>query len=178
MSFPHGAVTAAHAAHQRRLRDEQDRIEEEEMTNYSTEELEKNWEFKIVRSESGAFRKPEAFQQLLQEEAIAGWELVEKLDDRRVRFKRRKDARRKDVSLPPGIDPYRSQFGSGANRSLLLTVAALVALLAVGAVVMLLAAGSGGDANSDAPIWSMISTVGISVVVLVLMLVAIIARRR
>ena len=79
--FPHGAFVAVHAAQEQRRRDQE---EEEEMTRYSTDELDDNWEFKIVRSETGAFRRPEVFQSLLQEESIAGWELVEKLDNRRM----------------------------------------------------------------------------------------------
>ena len=55
------------------------------MTKYTSEDLDKNWEFKIVRSTYPALRKPEVFQALLEEESLAGWELVEKLDDRRVR---------------------------------------------------------------------------------------------
>jgi hypothetical protein len=175
MSFPHGAVTAALAARRRRQQEEQDRIEEEEMTNYSVDELDSNWEFKIVRSETGAFRRGEVFQQLLQEEAVAGWELVEKLDDRRVRFKRRKQDRRKDASLPAGIDPYRSQFGGGAARSLIAVLVGLGVLIAVGAGLLI--SLTGGD-SSGGIAWVMIANAGIVVLILVLMLIAIIARRR
>jgi hypothetical protein len=172
MSFPHGAVTAAHAA--RKRREQQDRIEEEEMTNYSLDDLENNWEFKIVRSEMGAFRKTEVFQRLLQEEAVAGWELVEKLDDRRVRFKRRKDARRRDSSLPQGIDPYRSQFGGGVSRSLILVLVGLAVMAAVG-IGLMVSFSSGGTGGIA---WALIANAGIVIAVFVLMLVTIIARRR
>jgi hypothetical protein len=121
--FPHGAIIAAQQARERRRRDEE---EEEEMTRYTTEDLDKNWEFKIVRSESGAFRKPEVFHNLLQEESLAGWELVEKLDNRRVRFKRPREARRRDTSLPPGYDPYRSLYGSATRRTAILIAVALI----------------------------------------------------
>ena len=100
--FPHGSFIAIHAAQERRRQEEE---EEEEMTRYTIDELDHNWEFKIVRSETGAFGKPEVFQSLLQEESLAGWELVEKLDNRRVRLKRHRDARRRDVTLPPEFDP-------------------------------------------------------------------------
>lgn len=125
--FPHGAFVAVYAAQEQRRRDQE---EEEEMTRYSTDELDDNWEFKIVRSETGAFRRPEVFQSLLQEESIAGWELVEKLDNRRVRFKRPRDARRRDATLPTGFDPYRSQYGrpSSARIAILIGVALMVAL--------------------------------------------------
>ena len=99
-----GAAAAAAAA---RKRQEE---EEEEMTTYSPEELGK-YEFKIVRANWGVFGKPEKFNQLLQEEARAGWELVEKFDNERVRFKRPLSARERDNLLPAGVDPYRSQYG-------------------------------------------------------------------
>ena len=178
MSIPHGAFAAAHAARKRRLREQQDRIEEEEMTNYSVEDLESNWEFKIVRSERGAFRKPEVFHQLMQEEALSGWEMVEKLDDRRVRFKRRKDARRTDVTLPPGIDPYRSQFDGGASRTLVLVLIGLISMVALGAGPLIFGMEGGGVENSDSFPWLVIGNVGVAILVFGLMLAAIIARRR
>lgn len=46
------------------------------------------WEFKIVRARRNLFRDPAIFQCLCEEEAEAGWIMLEKLDDRRVRFKR------------------------------------------------------------------------------------------
>jgi hypothetical protein len=127
--FPHGSFIAAQQARERRRRDEE---EEEEMTRYTTEDLEDNWEFKIVRSETGAFRKPEIFQTLLQEESIAGWELVEKLDNRRVRFKRRRESRRRDPSLPPGYDPYRTTYGSSTARSIVIVAIGITIALVTG----------------------------------------------
>ena len=133
--FPHGAFVAIHAAQEQQRRDQE---EEEEMTRYSVDELDSNWEFKILRSESGAFRKQEVFAALLQEEQIAGWEMVEKLDNRRVRFKRPRDARRRDATLPPGFDPYRTQYGgpSSARIAIMITVGLM---LAVGFGVAILA---------------------------------------
>jgi len=40
-----------------------------------------------------------------------GWELVEKFDDGRLRFKRPAASRRKDAMLPAGYDPYRTRYG-------------------------------------------------------------------
>jgi len=131
--FPHGTFVAIHAAQDQRR---QDQLEEEEMTRYSTDELDDNWEFKIVRSETGVFRKPEVFQSLLQEESTAGWEMVEKLDNRRVRFKRPRDARRRDAALPPGIDPYRSNYGNPtAQTALVVGIGLMVALLGAFGVI-------------------------------------------
>lgn len=124
-----GAHVAAHAAA------EKQRQEEEEMTRYSQEELENDWEFKIVRSASGAFKNPEVLQALIEEEALAGWKMVEKFDNHRVRFKRQGSASRRDAMLPPDIDPYRTQYGispEGLAFSILgvaLGVGGLVALL-------------------------------------------------
>jgi hypothetical protein len=123
-------MVAVHAANEARRIQEQ---EEEEMTKYTSEDLEQNWEFKIVRAYFPAFRKPEVFQVLLEEESLAGWELVEKLDDRRIRFKRRREDRRKDMSLPPGIDPYRTQYGTNTN-AIGIIVGLISALLLAGFV--------------------------------------------
>lgn len=125
--FPHGAIIAAQAAQE----EQRKRKEEETMTNYTNEDLEQNWEFKIVRASGPAFHRPEIFQALLEEEALSGWEMVEKLDDQRVRFKRRRELRRKDAALPPGIDPYRTQYGANPN------VKTVTALVLAGVLMML-----------------------------------------
>ena len=160
--FPHGAFVAIHAAQEAKKKEE----EEEEMTRYTSEEMDSNWEFKIVRSESGAFRRPEVFQQLVEEESMAGWELLEKLDDRRVRFKRPSDARRRDATLPPGYDPYRTQYGSAATRTIILIAVALLLAAGVGAAV-LFNTGPGGDATPVIGI-----TVGIIALIVAIALVA------
>lgn len=69
------------------------------------------WEYKIVRASSDLFRDSEVFQQLCEEEAEAGWMLLEKLDDRRVRFKRPISAREAVKTDLFSIDPYRSHYG-------------------------------------------------------------------
>jgi len=103
-----GAAVAAAAAQQRRLRE---RAEEEEMAYYGAEDLANDYEFKIVRANTTAFRNPKALNQLLDQEARAGWTMVEKFDDSRVRFKRPRQARLDDAKLPPGADPYRTNYG-------------------------------------------------------------------
>jgi hypothetical protein len=170
--FPHGAFVAIHAAQEKRRRDKQ---EEEEMTKYSTEDLDNNWEFKIVRSETGAFRKPQNFETLLQEEHMAGWELVEKLDDRRVRFKRRKEARRKDAMLPKGYDPYRTRFESSRTRLSVLIGISIALALTVGLVVTGILTGEGGEGIRN---FLSIMPPAIVSVIVGLMLVTIIIRRR
>jgi len=95
------ATTAGAAAKRRQML----LAEEEEMTQYTQDDLTNDWEFKIVRSESAAFRKSEALNKLVEEEARAGWVMLEKLDDRRVRFKRPRSARAKDAYLPEASIP-------------------------------------------------------------------------
>ncbi|MCJ7624817.1 MAG: hypothetical protein MUO76_15055 [Anaerolineaceae bacterium] len=121
-------IHAAIAEKRRRQQEE----EEERMTSYSSDELSGEWEFKIVRSGSGAFQKPDVFQQLLNEESIAGWQLLEKLDNSRVRFKRPKSARKRDNMLPQRVDPYRTQMGADTRRALFI-------ILGVGLAAMLIA---------------------------------------
>lgn len=100
-----GAAAAAAAAAEQRRRREQ---EEEEMTTYPPGD---DWEFKIVRANSNAFRNPKNLNRLLEEEAVAGWSLVEKFDNQRIRLKRPRQARLNDSNLPPGVDPYRVHYG-------------------------------------------------------------------
>jgi hypothetical protein len=73
------------------------------------------WEFKIVRASRDLFRNPVIFKHLCEEEALAGWILLEKLDDRRVRFKRPIALRDCIQAEALSIDPYRTQFGSSRN---------------------------------------------------------------
>jgi hypothetical protein len=102
-----GAAGAAAAAEAERRRHE-----EEEMTHYTAAELQE-WEFKIVRSNLAAFRKPEVLRQVCAEEARAGWSLLEKFDNQRLRFKRPISARAGDAGLE--FDPYRTEFGASAG---------------------------------------------------------------
>ncbi|MGL5063519.1 MAG: hypothetical protein ACRC62_26350 [Microcoleus sp.] len=73
------------------------------------------WEYKIVRASSDLFRNPAIFHKLCREEAEVGWILLEKLDDRRVRFKRPAALRDAKRSALPPFDPYRTHYGSQSN---------------------------------------------------------------
>ncbi len=113
--------------------------EEEGMSRYSNQDLDGDWEFKFVRASSPVFRKPEALRKLLAEEAVAGWTMVEKFDDSRIRFKRPHSAQAGDALLPDGVDPYRSLYGTstlayatiGLTLGLLIALALLLLLLVV-----------------------------------------------
>lgn len=83
--------------------------EEEDMTPYSEDGSLTEWEFKIIRSGTGSFRHPDKLRMVLGEEAKAGWELVEKFDNNRVRLRRPVAARKDDSALD--YDPYRTWIG-------------------------------------------------------------------
>ena len=131
------AAAAAAAAARRRL--EQIRTEEEQMTTYGSEDLNQDWEFKIVRANTPVFRRPSHLHRLLAEEAQAGWIMVEKFDNSRIRFKRPRQARLNDSMLPPGVDPYRVHYGmSPAAFSAVLLMAVLGLSAAVVIVIFFL----------------------------------------
>ena len=113
-----GAAAAAAAAYAAEMM----RREEEEMTQYTPEELREDWEFKILRAITGAFRKPEVLRSVCEEEGQAGWILVEKFDDSRLRFKRPHAAKSGDTSLL--FDPYRTHYGMSLGRFVALVLIA------------------------------------------------------
>src|SRR5262245_1436929 len=115
------AAAAAAAEHARRLREE-----EEEMTPYSTTDLSQDWEFKILRSAVGGFRNPERLRRVLEEEARAGWTLVEKFDNSRLRLKRPAAARERDGKL--NFDPYHTFAGPSPGAVALMIVAGVFAI--------------------------------------------------
>ncbi len=121
------------------------------MTQYTQDDLKKDYEFKIVRSSSGAFRNPETLSELVEEESRAGWVMLEKFDDSRVRFKRPRSARARDAFLPEGVDPYRTQYGAHAARQARLAVVMIGVLVIAGMVGFLFASGD------DPAIWSVMS---------------------
>ena len=130
MAF-HGAGAGAAAEKRRQILFAE---EEEDMAQYTRDDLQKDWEFKIVRSGTDAFRKPEALNKLIEEETQAGWVMLEKFDDNRVRFKRPRSARAKDAFLPDDVDPYRTQYGAyNAQRAVVLGLAMGVLFLLLGA---------------------------------------------
>jgi len=144
MAYIGGIAAASSAAAEKRR---QKLLAEEGMTEYTSGDLKSDWEFKIVRSESGAFRKPEVLEGLIEEEAQAGWVMLEKFDDSRVRFKRSRSARARDGFLEDGVDPYRTRYGaSPARQSVLMFV--LAGLVALGLVAYLQVRGTGGSVGS------------------------------
>ncbi len=113
------AAAAAAAAARRRMLEE-----EEKLTTYNKDDLE-GWEFKIVRANTSYFKKPENLRQTLEEEARAGWEMVEKFDNQRVRFKRRVEKRKED-QYRQDLDPYRTTVGIGQGKLAVIIVGSIL----------------------------------------------------
>lgn len=132
------------------------RKEEEEMTNYRSDDLD-GWEFKIVRSAWGKFNSHEAIREVCRQESEAGWEMLEKFDNHRIRFKRRVERRTADQHL--GVDPYRGSTSGKGGGMITGLVLGMVVLLALGAFVMFNSGGMGGPAP-----WMMISVVALGII--------------
>ncbi len=132
--------------HEHQVQTEKREEEEEEiLTHYEPKEqfgtesqpqqngspLNRGWEFKIVRASRDLFRDPTVFQHLCREEAQAGWTLLEKLDDRRVRFRRAIATRNKVRPENLGFDPYRCYYGSAGTSKIWLAAIALILAIAI-----------------------------------------------
>ena len=162
MSGAAGAGAAAAIAAAKHA--EKMRKEEEQMATYGKEDLD-GWEFKIVRTNTEYFRKPENLRKVIEEEAKAGWEMVEKFDNSRVRFKRKTDMRKNDQFLD--IDPYRTQLGMGSGPMVALILGIIAA--ATGIIVFAVGKTSG---EFDFPITALM--IGI---LLITVLVALIIKK-
>lgn len=66
-------------------------------------------EYKIVQSTTPMFAKNDFLQKVLKEESEAGWDLVEKFDNYKIRLQREISHRQNDSGRT--IDPYRTQVG-------------------------------------------------------------------
>jgi len=158
-------VLAAAAARKRAQMEKEE--EEQSMATYNSQDL-NGWEFKIVRSAFGRFSNYEAVQRVCREEAETGWELVEKFDSYRLRFKRRVERRSNDHLAR--LDPYRTSPGfSGSSLSTVLLTGVILVLVA-GAVLLILSRQNGWDKAG----WPSV----IIIILLVAMLPIIVAMRR
>jgi hypothetical protein len=97
---------------------------------YTTADLQGGWEFKVLQSSGLAFRKRKVLQKVREEEALAGWVLVEKIDDGHLRFKRLASARVNDQNL--SFDAYRAQYGTSISIRQFI----FWALIVIGAVAL------------------------------------------
>lgn len=103
------------------------------MTSYDQKNPGDGWEYKILRANGNAFRNRNKLEQVREEEAMAGWELVEKFDDKRLRFRRPMSAQMNDDQLPSGPDPYRTQYGIGEG-----ILGAIIMIAVVGAILLII----------------------------------------
>jgi hypothetical protein len=91
-----------------------------------------------LRSAASQFRNPAWLRSILEEEARAGWIMIEKFDNSRVRLKRLASARVNDATL--GFDPYRTWVGIRQTRfALMIVLGALGGTLALFLLIMLAA---------------------------------------
>jgi hypothetical protein len=107
----------------------------EAMSSKSMENPAGDWEFKMLRSATAKFRDPVWLRTILEEEARAGWTLVEKFDDARLRLKRPASARAGDAALP--FDARRTSVGPG--QAYVIVPLLLGSLALIGAVISLAA---------------------------------------
>lgn len=127
MSGAAGAAAAAAAAKRR----EALRLEEEQETTPMT--TDPQFEYKIMRTAWGTFENRARLQSVLDQEAPAGWDLCEKLDERRLRLRRPVECREQDADRAQ--DPYRIWVGPSENALGLLVVASIVMMMVVGLIV-------------------------------------------
>jgi hypothetical protein len=66
-------------------------------------------EFKVLHSTTPMFANAKKIEEVMAEEAKAGWQLLEKLDNYKLRLQRDISHRSQDKDL--GFDAYRSQVG-------------------------------------------------------------------
>ncbi|MEX2130927.1 MAG: hypothetical protein WD772_05525 [Pseudohongiellaceae bacterium] len=92
-------------------------------------------EFKIVQSNTPMFANTAKLKQIASEEARAGWELVEKVDNFKLRFQRDISHRANDDKLDS--DPYRTQVGVSSVVTYAVTAVVTIAIV----VIILGAAG-------------------------------------
>jgi hypothetical protein len=96
-------------------------------------------EYKVVQSNTPMFANTAKLKEVTAEEARAGWELVEKLDNYKLRFQRDISFRANDDKLTS--DPDRTQVG--VSSVITYTVTALITVAIV--LVILNAAGLFGN---------------------------------
>jgi hypothetical protein len=94
-------------------------------------------EYKVIQATTPYFAKSQNIATVMSEEEKAGWRLLEKCDNYKLRLQRDISHRAKDKDL--GIDPYRTQVGInnaivyGVTTVITLTVVYLIFLM-VGAI--------------------------------------------
>lgn len=93
-------------------------------------------EYKIVQSTTPLFKSREKLEAVLAEEAKAGWQLVEKYDNYKLRLQRDISHREKDGER--SFDAYRTQVG--VHNAITYTIATVVTLAVVLGIFILVGA--------------------------------------
>jgi hypothetical protein len=93
-------------------------------------------EYKIVQSTTPLFTSAAKIEQVMAEESQAGWRLVEKFDNYKLRLQREISHRANDKNL--NFDPYRSQVG--VNNALIYGITTVVTLGVVYGIFVLVGA--------------------------------------
>ncbi|MFM1897473.1 MAG: hypothetical protein RLZZ385_2547 [Pseudomonadota bacterium] len=86
-------------------------------------------EYKIVQSNTPMFASSARLKEIMAQEAKAGWDLVEKLDNYKLRFQRDISHRANDDSLD--FDPYRTQVGVSSVITYTVTAVVTIAIVLV-----------------------------------------------
>lgn len=88
-------------------------------------------EYKIIQSQTPQFSETSKMQEILAEEAKAGWRLLEKQSNFSIRLQRDISCRENDHTLD--IDPYRTSVGVPAvltySASAMLTIVVVTSIL-------------------------------------------------
>jgi hypothetical protein len=93
-------------------------------------------EYKVVQSTTPYFTKSQNIALVMAEEEKAGWRLLEKCDNYKLRLQRDISHRANDKNL--SIDPYRTQVG--VNNALVYGITTVLTLAVVYAIFNLVGA--------------------------------------
>jgi hypothetical protein len=88
-------------------------------------------EYKVVQSNTPMFAETSKMKQVLDEEAVAGWRLLEKLDNYKIRLQRDISHRANDAGL--ARDAYRTSVGVSSvvtySITAVITISIVLAIL-------------------------------------------------
>ena len=84
-------------------------------------------EYKVITSQTPMFAKQEKISEVMELEARAGWQLVEKYDNYKLRLRRKLSARENDKNLD--FDPYRTHAGVSSVVTYGVTSAAAIVVV-------------------------------------------------
>ena len=86
-------------------------------------------EFKTMQAQTPLFADNKKMQEILAAEAKAGWDLLEKEDNYRIKLQRDTSNRDGDANLD--FDPYRTNVGVSSVLTYGLTAAGTIAIVSV-----------------------------------------------